>query len=309
MALPNAETVEQAFMRTHQERWAGRRSDKVMWSQGVLACKSVAATAYVRKHSRPSPGLQSWLQMALAEITEADLKEATAMWYRSGLSPETINKRLCALSAMGIACGGSFQRKPKVRKWWLSPERQEKLCGWLWAKHKSTKTDEALVYAIMSHYVKFVCRTGLRVEEALRLTMGDFEGTMDAIRMRVPGTKTANSDATLPVSTEVYEIVSDAMSTAYGNTSWDKKLLVFPVPYAQLRYVWQECREFLGEKDDPMATLKALRRSAAYYLHVQLGMPILLVRDYLRHDDVETTMAYLRLTGGVADEEYRRYLK
>jgi integrase len=84
---------------------------------------------------------------------------------------------------------------------------------------------------------------------------------------------------------------------------------VFPITYTELNGVWQICRTHLAEQDNPLATLKALRRSAARYLHVTKGMPILLVRDYLRHSDVETTMEYLRLTGGINDAEYRRYLK
>ncbi len=308
MALPNAETVEQAFWRVHRERWYGRRSEKVMQSQGVSAAKAVAGHAMYRISGQPPNGFQSWLRVALAEVTGADVKSATAFWYRAGLSPETINKRLCALSAMGIACEGNFQRKPKVRKWWLSPERQEALCVWLMERYAQTGKTR---YGITACYVRFVCRTGLRVEEALRLSVRDMELHQGGWRMRVPGTKTEGSDATLTVGREVWLIRDAALSMTYGSADQPAHhgLLLFPLSYAELNAIWQECREFLGEKDDPMATLKALRRSAAYYLHVTLGMPILLVRDYLRHDDVETTMSYLRLTGGVADEEYRRYLK
>ena len=48
-----------------------------------------------------------------------------------------------------------------------------------------------------------------------------------------------------------------------------------------------------------MATLKALRRSAARYLTVG-GMPLDILRQYLRHNSVATTMGYLRLTVATA---------
>ncbi len=38
------------------------------------------------------------------------------------------------------------------------------------------------------------------------------------------------------------------------------------------------------------------------------GMPLDMVRLYLRHGSMETTMGYLRLTGGYEEGEIRRYL-
>jgi len=56
-----------------------------------------------------------------------------------------------------------------------------------------------------------------------------------------------------------------------------------------------------------MATLKAMRRTAVRHLTVN-GMPTEMVRDYLRHSDIKTTMGYLHLVGGYSTEEQRRYL-
>lgn len=84
---------------------------------------------------------------------------------------------------------------------------------------------------------------------------------------------------------------------------------VFPSDYEEMHMVWHEVRKHFGWQDDPTATLKALRRSAARYLHVDCGMPLHMVQQYLRHESMDTTLEYLRLTGGYGTEEMRRFLK
>jgi len=70
-------------------------------------------------------------------------------------------------------------------------------------------------------------------------------------------------------------------------------------------------REFfnslLDEGDNPIATLKALRRTAARHLTVN-GMPTETVRKYLRHSNIQTTLGYLDLVGGYTTKEQHRWL-
>jgi integrase len=82
---------------------------------------------------------------------------------------------------------------------------------------------------------------------------------------------------------------------------------VFPIKYYHLHESWDKARAFLGEQDNPMATIKALRRTAARHLTTS-GMPTEMVRDYLRHSDIKTTMGYLHLVGGYSVTEQRRWL-
>ncbi len=83
---------------------------------------------------------------------------------------------------------------------------------------------------------------------------------------------------------------------------------VFPITYDHLLARWDALVLRMGWEGNGV-TLKALRRSAARYLHVDCGMPLDMVRAYLRHEDIETTLGYLRLTGGYGTEEMRRFLK
>jgi integrase len=70
---------------------------------------------------------------------------------------------------------------------------------------------------------------------------------------------------------------------------------------------WATVRKQMGI-EHPGATLKAFRRGAARQLTVG-GMPLDMLRQYLRHESVSTTMGYLRLVGGYDKNEMRKFLK
>ena len=82
---------------------------------------------------------------------------------------------------------------------------------------------------------------------------------------------------------------------------------VFPIKYDHLHEAWDKARGLLGELDNRMATLKALRRGAARHLTAS-GMPTEMVRAFLRHSNIKTTMGYLDLVGGYNVNEMRRFL-
>jgi integrase len=144
--------------------------------------------------------------------------------------------------------------------------------------------------------------TGLRLEETLRLTRKDFsKGYKD---VTVPGLKTASSQATLPLGSYARMLASSQLLDE--ESGWRAFI---DSTYEELRAGWEEVRKHFGWDKDPTATLKALRRTAAYHLHVEQGMPLGLVQQYLRHSNMSTTLGYLKLTGGYGTEEMRRYLK
>jgi hypothetical protein len=164
---------------------------------------------------------------------------------------------------------------------------------------------------MMADYVDFICFTGLRVEEALRLTVKSFgvNPRTGLMSIAIPGTKTASAAATLPLGAEVQAFAEGLIADAKQReeSGEDKSGAIFPVSYREMSDLWVSlCRPILGV--GPEATLKALRRSAARYLHAIKGMPLDLLRQCLRHSDVQTTMGYLRLVGGYGEDELRRFL-
>lgn len=83
---------------------------------------------------------------------------------------------------------------------------------------------------------------------------------------------------------------------------------LFPLSYKTLWTAWDDCRKALGLDDIPTATLKAIRRSFVR-LRAGKGTPLPILQRMLRHRDPNTTMGYLRLTGGdFTTEEMRQWL-
>ena len=69
---------------------------------------------------------------------------------------------------------------------------------------------------------------------------------------------------------------------------------VFNMNYTQLNAIWQKARKDLGYADKKFYTLHLCRHTCASRL-VQRGVPILLVKDWLGHEDIENTMIYAHL--------------
>ena len=69
---------------------------------------------------------------------------------------------------------------------------------------------------------------------------------------------------------------------------------LFSLNYSRMYGFWQAARESLGYADKKFYTLHLCRHTCASRL-VQRGVPILLVKDWLGHEDIENTMIYAHL--------------
>lgn len=283
-----AETLEQALSRVWETNWQHKRSGATMKAQAEAAIRGVSWPA---EHPTAS------------DIGHTRIRAATSNWYKQGLAPATIQKRLSCLATLGVNVAGCKVHVPKQLKWHLSESQRVEALKWL------REQEAGLGFHALADFIEWTTRTGLRLEESLGLRWGDLHQDLTtgaAFGISVPGSKTTNAQATLPISTEVAKLLRKRFFIE-GKPSLNNR--VFPFEYTSLLKVWDEVRKQFGWQDDPTATLKALRRSAARYLHVDCGMPLHMVQQYLRHSNMATTLEYLRLTGGYGTEEMRRYLK
>ena len=69
---------------------------------------------------------------------------------------------------------------------------------------------------------------------------------------------------------------------------------LFNLNYSELNTIWQKARKDLGYADKKFYTIHLCRHTCASRL-VQRGVPILLVKDWLGHEDIENTMIYAHL--------------
>ena len=80
-------------------------------------------------------------------------------------------------------------------------------------------------------------------------------------------------------------------SFSMGKKPTDK---LFSLNYSELNAIWQKARKDLGYADKKFYTIHLCRHTCASRL-VQRGVPILLVKDWLGHEDIENTMIYAHL--------------
>lgn len=288
-----ADTLEDASIRLEMS-WGDRRGAKSDSSQLRRALDTLIGL--LGPHTNVS---------SPAEVTERHVSECVAVWQAESLSNATINKRLCVLSAMGINAQGNWQRDKSPLKWWLHPDKGEKLLTYL-------RSDPAPFRnaVLTADYVEWAMMVGMRVEESLRLTWGDvhlsFEQDAEAVishtEVTVPGTKTSGAQASIAIALRPALVLQRRYEARAP-----REQRVFAIHYDQLHDCWAHCRKFLGVTDNPLATLRALRRTSARHLTTK-GMPLDIVRQYLRHRDIKTTLGYLRLVGGYTTEEQRKWL-
>ena len=275
-------TLRFTFNHLMLPRWRGRRSEATI--RGILA--------------DPLATLERWGYFTPGDVTEDVALRLLDEWLREALSPTLINKRFMYLRTLGVDWVPRVQ-EPRYRKWWLRPEDYEALRDWL-------STWDHPQAGLVADYIEWTVHTGLRVEESLRIRRSDLlDLHTDEPALTVPGTKNDHSgNVTLPIAIPARNVAARRLG-AYGKST-DR---LFPIPYRTLTHLWQYCRAVIGAEETPTAALRSLRRSAARYLHVECGMPLDVVRQYLRHENVKTTQSYLRLTGGYTTQEMRRWLK
>lgn len=241
-------------------------------------------------------------------ITSADIDAYVAQSRKATLAASTINKHL---GIIRIVNDIALKRIPplatlkiptpnvkgdKFEKWWLRPEDKDRIVDWL----RRVRGDD-----LFADYIEIMVHQGLRVEEALRLRPRSFtQLNTSEPWLNVPGTKTAGSQASIPVYPESLQIIKTAIQRAESN-GWT---FLFPMSTRQASARWNEVREFLGVMDIKTATLKSLRRTFAWYANNR-GMPTATLQKVLRHSGIGTTAGYLELVGSGEVGQSREYFK
>ncbi len=277
-ASHDGRTLVAALDETARYRWRGMRSHDNHVSQAKIAIKTLG------------PGLR------VCDVSAARLREARVLWAAQGLSPHTINKRFACLSALGVNIEGARARVPNRPKWWLTPAMADAI------RHNYPAFQPGRAGYVLVNHIDWTEQTGFRVEETLRLRRYHF--AVDFRSVEVPGEKTSGAQATLPLSTEATAIAircfGSRAPTPFASTP------MLPISYLCLKDHWIGAMAFLGV-DHPEATSRSVRRTAARTLSTK-GVPIDMIRQYLRHRNIRTTMGYLTLTGGYGLDEYRKWL-
>ena len=135
------------------------------------------------------------------------------------------------------------------------------------------------------HIVQLLIDLGCRVNELLNLE----KRFVDMPNNQINFNDRKNDKAVaVPMTQRVIVIMQ---IYRMGKKPTDK---LFDVDYSWLNAIWQRARKDLGYADKKFYTIHLCRHTCASRL-VQRGVPILLVKDWLGHEDIENTMIYAHL--------------
>ena len=135
------------------------------------------------------------------------------------------------------------------------------------------------------HIVQALIDLGCRVNELLNLE----RRFVDMPNNQINFNDRKNDKAVAVPMTQRVIVIMQIYSM--GKKPTDK---LFDVDYSWLNGIWQKARKELGYAKEKYYTIHLCRHTCASRL-VQRGVPILLVKDWLGHEDIENTMIYAHL--------------
>ena len=171
----------------------------------------------------------------------------------------------------------SFPRRLKDKKQkvhYLTKDMEDDLLTWL------LDHDEKAF-----HIVQALIDLGCRVNELLNLERRFVDMPNNQINFN--DRKNDNAVA-VPMTQRVILIMQ---TYSMGKKATDK---LFDVNYSWLNHMWQKARIDLGYADKKYYTLHLCRHTCGSRL-AQKGVALLLIKDWLGHEDIKTTMIYAHL--------------
>ena len=173
----------------------------------------------------------------------------------------------------------SFPRRLKEKKQkvhYLTSDMEGELLSWLNCMQRNREAKDI---------IECLIDLGCRVNELLNLEKRfvDFDNNQINFNDR----KNDNAVA-VPMTNRVKSI----LRRYYREVKDFDKL--FSLNYSELNAIWQKARKDLGYANKKFYTLHLCRHTCASRL-VQRGCQLLLVKDWLGHEDIKTTMIYAHL--------------
>mgnify|MGYP001808050087 CR=1 FL=1 len=159
---------------------------------------------------------------------------------------------------------------------YLTKDMEEELLSWLNCMQRNREAKDI---------VECLIDLGCRVNELLNLEKRfvDFDNNQINFNDRKNDQAVA-----VPMTNRVQSIIRRYYREV---KDFDK---LFTLNYSELNAIWQKARKDLGYADKKFYTIHLCRHTCASRL-VQRGVPILLVKDWLGHEDIENTMIYAHL--------------
>ena len=165
-------------------------------------------------------------------------------------------------------------KKQKVE--YLTKDMERELISWLNCMQRNREAKDI---------VECLIDLGCRVNELLGLEKRFIDWDNNQINFNE---RKNDKAVAVPMTQRVILIMN---TYCWGKKPTDK---LFNINYSDLNAIWQKARKDLGYEKKKFYTLHLCRHTCASRL-VQRGVPLLLVKDWLGHEDIQTTMIYAHL--------------
>ena len=226
----------------------------------------------------------------ITSITKPVVLDLLEYWSDWGNSDSTLNRKLSALMTMleeGIEAGWLPESaRIKVKR------RAETRGNPCWLTPKQVANIIAIVHVVGKHehanVFEFCVNTGLRISEALSLTVSDRLGSLLTVSMSSSATKKHNRN--IPLTNRAAVLFEDA---AEGKKANDK---LFNITYESCRQVWDRYVRPANEwKVGDNYSIHILRHTFAS-LAMQNGVRVEELKMWLGHNNISTTLRYAKMT-------------
>jgi len=201
----------------------------------------------------------------------------------------TINRKLSALSKMlRFALEREFITKtPRIEKKkeatgrirWLTKGEEQTLVEYF---YKANRVDVGTL-------IVFLLDTGARAGEALSVTWKDIKNSTATFWDTKNG-----SPRSVPLTKRLVALLD-------GSANPESTERVFKtITYAELHYLWQKAKKAIGFEADDQFVPHCLRHTCASRL-AQAGVPIVTIKEFMGHKNIQVTMRYAHLSPNQLD--------
>lgn len=257
-------TLKDAYEITMRLHWKGEKAEKT---------NTINAGAVLEYLGRDS---------LLVDITAEEVTSMVFEFEDRGNSGSTVNKKASCLRMMFKTA----QEQGWIEKWPNPPFRKE-------AKHRirwMDEEEERKVLALCDHlglhdladYIAVAIDTGFRRAELLGFQSRDFSSGI--LHLHAGATK-SDEARSVPATKRVAEIL---------NRRGNRSVAFSPLTIPTLRAQWERIRSLLGLETDPQFVPHMMRHTCASRL-VQRGVPLTMVKTWMGHAKIETTLRYAHL--------------
>lgn len=261
-----SKTLQDAYDRTYALHWKGEKGERTSIINGNAVLNVLGRSTLV------------------SEVTPDEIMELIETLEDQGNSGSTVNKKLSCLSMMLKTAKEQWptclQFVPPI------PRRKEGSHRIRWMdtreEEKALAMCEHLGLDDLRDYIIVGIDTGFRRSEQMHFATKDYFNGM--LHLYAPETK-GNKNRAIPATKRVHKIIQRRSNSAR---------LFAGLTESTLRSQWEALKGHMGMDDDKQFVVHMLRHTCASRM-VQRGVPLAVVKEWMGHADISTTMRYAHL--------------